>query len=393
MTVSLGREDFESISEIVREQLQKLMPDNEFIKTDSLIFGPEFMAEPLRISTPSTHFDFDPVHEVYITKIREEIQASDLTPEEKSKKQLQLESIILFGQLLFSQSASLHFLKNPLEDKSEEVISPINLKMEQLRALVENEGIQYNSSKLEALTRRKAFNDSLNELKKTINDSALEADEKKQLLGNLGKAKDFYYQANDLNFKYANKPSRSFSNFVNNCERYGSKIALTASIIAIGATALSLIPCLAPVMVPIALVATTISMVIGLPLALKNVGTMIYNLIRFEAAPTPGELINAALLGTSLLLAGVGGVVAQAVNSGALSATANLITKAVTTVDDIAKTSIGLAGHALQETKLDQVEFYKSELDRLRPKEQNLDPNNSHDEEKPQPDSGLPTLS
>ncbi|KTD51299.1 hypothetical protein [Legionella quateirensis] len=381
MKVTLFRDDYESISQIVRDQLRQLMPDNEFAQTEYLLFGPEFMAQPLRISTPSTNFDFDPVHTGYINILKDEINSTDDSPENKQLKKQQLESIILFGQILFSQSASLHFLNKSAIDASLEEDNPIALKIERLRTLVQKEGIQFESSKLEALSRRKEFNDELTDLKRTIKDSSLDEENKAQLLDNLSKTKDFYYQANDFNFKYANKPSRSYSNFVNNCERLGSKIALTASLVAIGATALSLVPAFAPVMIPIALAASTISLVIGLPLALKKVGTMLYNLIRFGAAPTPGELITTALLGTSLIMAGVSNVIGQAVNSGVLSKTAQLITQAVAAVSNLGKAAIGIAGQNISEEHLDKVEFYKSELVRLKPQEQGLELNMQNSEE------------
>ena len=381
MKVTLYRDDYESISQIVREKLRQLMPDNDFAQTEYLLFGPEFMAQPLRISTPSTHFDFDPVHTGYINILRDEINSSDDSQEEKRLKNQQLESIMLFGQILFSQSASLHFLQKSEIDASLEEDNPIALKMERLRVLVQKEGIQFESSKLEALSRRKEFNDELNDLKRTIKDSSLDEENKAQLLDNLSKTKDFYYQANDFNFKYANKPSRSYSNFVNNCERIGSKIALVASLVAIGATALSLIPPFAPVMMPLALAASTISVVIGLPLALKTVGTMLYNLIRFGAAPTTGELITTALLGTSLVMAGVSHVIGQAVNSGVLSKTAQLITQAVAAVSNIGKAAVGIAGQNISEVHLDKVELYKSELVRLKPQEQSIELNMHNSEE------------
>lgn len=127
MKVSLDREDYESIFNIVRQQLRDVMPENEYTQSDELVFGPEFMAIPLRISTPSTQFDFDPVHKEYIQLMRNEINESNLTPEEQMIKSQQLESIMLFGQLLFSQSVSLHFLKNAFEDNPENISASIEL--------------------------------------------------------------------------------------------------------------------------------------------------------------------------------------------------------------------------------------------------------------------------
>ncbi len=379
MKVILDTADYESISEIVRQQLRELMPDNEYAQSDQLVFGPEFMVKPLRISTPSTKFDFDPVHKEYIQEMRNQIKESSGTTEEQQQKNQQIDSIMLFGRLLFAQSASLHFLKKAFEEKPAN--PAIDARMEGLKELIQKEGIQYDSSRFDALSRRKEFNDKLNALKQDIASSELSNNEKERLSVNLSKAKDFYFQANDFNFEYANKPSRSFSNFINACERYGSRISLATSIIAIGASALSLIPCLAPVMVPIALAATAITMAIGLPIALKNVGTMLYNMIRFQAAPTPAELINTTLLGTSLLLAGVGGVVGQAVSSGALSANADLITKAVTAVNDLTKISAGTAGQYQLSTKEPTISFFKSEVSRLKTAKAENSPSRVQDED------------
>lgn len=374
MNVHLNNKEYESISTIVREKLQQLMPDNVFVKNEALVFGPEFLAQPLRIDTPKTKIEFDDQKKFFVKTLRDEIDQADLPPSEKRQKNQQLESIILFGQILFSQSACLHFLKNPLEKKettdedinddperlSQLIAIETNFKL--LRQLAEQEGVNHDSSRLEALTRRKQFNDLVHNTKHLIKNSDLENDEKHQFYYNLSKAKDFYSQANDFNFRYANKPSRSFSNFINTLEKYGTKIALAASIIAIGATALSLIPPLAPIMAPIALVSSSISMAIGLPLALKNLGTMIYNLIRFGAAPTPAELINTALLGTSLLLSGVGGVVAQAVNAGQLAQVANITTKALTSANDLTKATLGVTGQVMGEQTENSVNHYRSQL-------------------------------
>jgi hypothetical protein len=323
------------------------------------------MTEPLRICTPSTEVEFSQVQKEYVTNLRKKIKASHLEPEEKTRKLQQLESIILFGRLLFSQSASLHFLQNMLnkEHLSNQVIEN---NLQHLRELVHQEGIKFESSRFETLSRRKAFKQAWRETIQSINDSSLSKLEKKALINDVSKSRDFYYQCNDLNFTYANKPSRSFSNFVNSYQGIGSKVSLAASIIAIGASALAFIPVLAPIMGPIALVASTIALVIGLPLALKGVGTMLYNLIRFGVEPTPAELINTALLATSVLLSGVGNVVGQAVSAGVLTQTANLVTQGVTSANNLTKVSLGVVGQVGDFNNQSVVSHYKSELDKLK---------------------------
>lgn len=365
MKVTLNQKDYESISVIVRKKLCELMPDNELTAGGDFIFGPEFMTEPLRIFTPSTEVEFSQVQKEYVTNLRKKIKASQLEPEEKTRKLQQLESIILFGRLLFSQSASLHFLQNMLnkEHLSNQVIEN---NLQHLRELVHQEGIKFESSRFETLSRRKAFKQAWRETMQSINDSSLSQLEKKTLINDVSKSRDFYYQCNDLNFTYANKPSRSFSNFVNSYQGIGSKVSLAASIIAIGASALAFIPVLAPIMGPIALAASTIALVIGLPLALKGVGTMLYNLIRFGVEPTPDELINTVLLATSILLSGIGNVVGQAVSAGGLTQTASLVTQGVISANNLTKVSLGVVRQIGDFNNQSVVNHYKSELGKLK---------------------------
>lgn len=371
MKVTLEHEDYKAISNIVRVKLRELLPKNELHKGD-IIFGPEFMATPLRISTPSTRFQFTKEQREYVSLMRKEINESDATQDIKKRKIQNLESIILFGQILFAQSASLHFLSehlylHPPKNKKETTArNTIAQQMLELQKLVDKEGIKHSSSKFDALSRRKAFNDQFGMLKHLIKEAPLNDTDRHALLNNLNKSKSFYYQANDFNFKYANKPSRSFSNFLNNYESIGSKVALAASIVAIGATALSLIPPLAPFMAPIAMVASTIALVISLPLAFKSLGTMIYNLLRFGAEPTPGELINAAVLGTSLVLAGVGNAISQAVNTGLVSQDATAISNGVNNAVAAGKIALGLKVQVDGLNKQAKINLYKSELDKLK---------------------------
>ena len=365
MKVTLEKKDYQAITGIVRSKLKNLLPDNELLNNGDIIFGPEFMAAPLRVSTPSTRFEFSKEQREYVSLMRKEINESAATRDEKKRKLRNLESIILFGQILFAQSASLHFLtnhqyKHSANNTTEEAErANIAQQMQELQKLVEKEGIQYSSSKFEALSRRKEFNDKYGALKHVIKEANLHEEDKYALLNDLSKAKSFHYQANDFNFKYANKPSRSYSNFLKDYEFYGSKIALAASMIAIGATALSLIPPLAPIMGPIAIVASTISLVIGMPLAFKNLGTMIYNLIKFGAEPTPGEIINAAVLG-------VGNIVGQAVTAGVTGQNATTIMQGVTTGINAGKIALGLKGQVEGLSSQAKVSLYKSELDKLK---------------------------
>ncbi|CAM2804717.1 hypothetical protein [Legionella worsleiensis] len=371
MKVRLDKSDYESISVKVVKQLRNILPDNEFAQQISIL-GPEFMAEPLRISTPSTRLDFelDPKHKEWINELKNEISSCSGTSKEKRIRMEQLESITLFGQILFAQSAALHFLDKTRECNRNRKLGDdtdlIHTRLDHLNVLIDKEGIQHGSSKLDTLKRRKAFDDELAAIKKEVKVSSLPEAKKNELLYNLAKTKDFYYQANDFNFQYADKPSRSYSDFVNKCERISSKISLVASLIAIGATALAFIPPLAPIMAPIALAASAISLALGAPFALKNVGTMLYNLIRFGAAPTPVELVTTALVGTSTLLVGVGGVVGHAVRTGVLQKTAQLITNSFNGLNTVTVATASAAGQFMVSRSMDKVALYKSQLEQIK---------------------------
>lgn len=380
--VTLHKEDYTAIAAVVRQQLRKLLPESELANKD-LIFGPEFMAPALRITTPSTKIQFDKHERQYIKFLRQEINSSTLSSTERQHKHRQLDSIILFGQVLLAQSACLYFLKKPFgEENSSPDPSPafhyLQENMHQLINLAEKEGVQFSSSKLEALSRRKEFSQRVQETKRAIVESPLTSEEKKTLIHHIQKAQSFYFQANDFNFNYANKPSRGFSNFLNNFEYYGSKVSLAAAIIALGATALSFIPPLAPVMGVIATVASSIALAISIPLALKTIGTMLYNLIRFGAAPTPTELVTTALVGTSVILMGAGSATLQAVQHGVAQSAALTVTQGLTTANDLVKMIGSLGGEVMVENGRQQMSLYKNELTKIgNSQESNSEPDSS----------------
>ncbi|USQ13552.1 hypothetical protein J2N86_12845 [Legionella lytica] len=365
--VTLHKEDYASIAEEVRKQLRCAFPKSDF-PCEEILFGPEFMAPALRIDTPSTKVEFSEKEQQYVKEQRALINHSQLSPEEKRKRQQHLDSIILFGQILFAQASCLHFLKKTCpQPRADSTITAAQMQtleahLDKLNNLVENEGIQYMSSRFEVLSRRKEFNQYLSEIKHELKNMPLDMEEKKIFLRNLHKARDFYLQANDFNFTYANKSTRNFSAFLANYEYYGSKVSLAASLIAIAATALALIPPLAPIMGPIALAATCISMAIGVPLALKTVGTMIYNLIRFGAAPTPTELATTALVGTSIALMGAGSFVTTAIQQGLISSTAATVTQTLKTINDTVKMAGSIGGSFMADQARQKVNQYKAEL-------------------------------
>ena len=362
MPITLEQEDYKDITAIVRLKLHELMPE---IEHGPIIFGPEFLSLPLRISTPSTQFTFNKSQEEYITKLRAGINNSEQTTAEKAIKNQQLDSIILFGQLLFSQAASLHFLSE---------LDPANKTQQELYKLVNQEGVQFSCSRFETLSRRKQFKELAAEMKLAIQNAPLDKSQKQEQLANLHKAQGFYYQVNDLNFQYATKPSRDFSNFVRSYEHYGSKLALAAAIIAIGATALSLIPALTPIMAPIAMVASTIALCIGLPLAFKNLGTMLYNLIRFGAEPTPAELISSALMATTVILLGSTSIIQNAIGKGLLSESAGTINKGVSTANSLTKITVGIRGQITGSYQQETVGLFKAKLAGMKPEEPEAGP-------------------
>ncbi|MDR3501910.1 MAG: hypothetical protein P4L79_04940 [Legionella sp.] len=367
--VTLHKEDYTSIAEEVRKQLRGVFPESEFAHGD-ILFGPEFMAPALRIDTPSTKVEFSEKEQHYVKELRNEINKSTLSPEQKRQKQQHLDSIVLFGQILFAQSSCLHFLKKPFHKPDASIpiadIQKLEAHLDKLKKLAENEGIQHTSSRFEVLSRRKEFKQYLSEIKHELKDMPLSMEEKKAFLRNLHKARDFYLQANDFNFTYANKPTRNFSAFLNNYEYYGSKVSLAASLIAVAATALALIPPLAPIMGPIALAATCIGMAIGVPLALKTVGIMIYNLIRFGAAPTPTELATTALVGTSIALMGAGSFVTAGLQQGLISTTAATVTQGLKAVNDTVKMAGSIGGSIMADQARQKITQYKEELAKMQ---------------------------
>ncbi|MFJ1268488.1 hypothetical protein ACD661_07980 [Legionella lytica] len=365
--VTLHQEDYASIAKEVREQLRKAFPKSELAKQE-ILFGPEFMAPALRIDTPSTKIEFSAKEQHYVKELRAQINHSDLSPQEKHQRQQHLDSIILFGQILFAQASCMHFLKKPFHHSepgsamTEADMQKFKTLLGPLKTLVENEGIQHTSSRFEVLSRRKEFSQYLSEIKRELKEMPLSMEEKKTFLHNLHKARDFYLQANDFNFTYANKSTRNFSAFLNNYEYYGSKVSLAASLIAVTASALALIPPLAPIMGTIALVATCIGMAIGVPLALKTVGAMLYNLIRFGAAPTPTELATTALVGTSIALMGTGSLVANALQQGLISTATVTVTQSLKTINDTVKMVGSIGGSIMADQARAKVNQYKAEL-------------------------------
>lgn len=378
MKVKLSPDDFQSISVTLKQQLKDLLPDNELCQQTDFLFGPEFMAPTLRIFTPATQYDFATDQTKFVRELRKRINNDALlSKQDRYNKHQQLDSIILFGQILFAQSASFHFLeqtknKLPSQSVTEKTSEQLKKQFQILHELIAQEGILMESSRLEALKRRQEFKKKYATAVKLIDDlypkdhklSIVEKLNKKDMLSDLYKTRGFYYQVNDLNFKYALKPSRCFSRFVNHCENYGSKIALTASIIALVATSLSFIPVLTPIMAPIALVASAISLSIGLPIALKNLGTMLYNLLRFGVEPTPGELIGTAMLASSFVLSGATIAISQAVSTGALQQTANLITQQVSNAKNVTGISLGVAGWISGVSASKNIQTYKNQVEK-----------------------------
>ncbi|VEG91623.1 hypothetical protein [Legionella spiritensis] len=346
MTIALKTNEYRDIAGIVTGKLNELFPGHQ--RLINAFMGPAIIAQPLRISTPKTAINFNESEKSAIKTLRAQIN-EEQDKEKRYKKQQRLESMILLGQILFAQSACRYFLEQCQRNNADNLL--IQQYFQRLQDIIEREGVAFQSSRLDALTRRKEFSDIWAKIEREIRAADLSEDARNQWLRNLSRMRGFYYQVNDLNFKYAQKPSRHFSKVVNELEDFGSKIALAASIIAIGATALSFIPPLAPVMGVIAFTAAHVSLMIGLPLALKRMGTILYNMIRFGAAPTVGEVIGTALLGTSMLLAGLSGIAAQAVSMGFIGRWAEITTSGLKAANNLTKASMGIAGQVAQSSQ------------------------------------------
>ncbi|KTD56109.1 hypothetical protein Lsai_2239 [Legionella sainthelensi] len=361
MHEKLNRNEYNAIAKEVALQLHTLFPQVKYQVIHS-VFGPEILAQPLRISTLKTKVEFKEIEKKSLAQLREKIkQEKDKTIREQ--KLQQLESIILFGQLLFSQSACLYFFR---ECKSASINPKTTKILMDINTLIEEEGLTVESSRFEVLSRRKKFDELFSEIhqriKMVINTTPNKQVDIYRLQENLAKTKIFYYQINDLNFKYAQKPSRSFSTLVNTLQNCGSKVAVTATVIAIGAAALSFITPLAPIMTPIALAASYVSLAIGAPLALKNVGTILYNLFRFGAAPSTGELIGVAFIATNLLTTGLGTLANQLVTLGVTGKWAIKTVSCLKEIDNLTKASLGIVGQigqSKQNVEIEQVNEHR----------------------------------
>ncbi|WP_237762007.1 hypothetical protein [Legionella santicrucis] len=353
----MNRNEYNAIAKEVALQLHTLFPQVDPHVIHS-VFGPEVLAQPLRISTLKTKVDFEETEKKALAQLREKMkQEKDKTV--RDQKLQQLESIILFGQLLFSQSACLYFLR---ECKNTSINPKITKILTDINKLIEQEGLTIESSRFDVLSRRKKFDELFSEIyqqiKITVNTESNKQVDVSRLQESLAKTKIFYYQINDLNFKYAQKPSRSFSTLVNTLQNWGSKVAVTATVIAIGATALSFIPPLAPIMTPIALASSYVSLVVSFPLALKNLGTILYNLFRFGAAPSTGELIGAAFIATNLLTTGLSRVANQLVTLGVTGKWAIHTVNGLKEVENLTKASLGVIGQisqSKQDVEIEQV--------------------------------------
>lgn len=358
MNEKLNRDEYNAIVKEVISKLQILFPqvDSHVIQS---VLGPEILAKPLRISTRKTKVDFEEIEKKAVVQLRDEIKQEKNKTIREQKLQ-QLDSIILFGQLLFSHSACCYFFRECERISSSPKMAEI---LSSIRKLIEEEDLLIESSRFEALSRRKKFDELFSEIRQQIklyvNENSIDVPGLKE---NLKKTKLFYYQINDLNFKYAQKPSRSFSTLVNTLQSFGSKVALAATIIAIGATALSFIPPLTPIMAPIALASSYVALLIGAPLALKNLGTMLYNIFRFGAAPSPGELIGAAFIATNLLTTGLSKIANQLVTLGVTGKWAVQTVNGLKGVESLAKSSLGIVGQigqSIENVEIEQVNEHR----------------------------------
>jgi hypothetical protein len=356
--------DYAIIANSVREQIKSL-PGYDCILPEELRLGPEFLANNLRISTPKTSVKFTPQEQNHLNLVREQIRKEN-RPNAKERLQ-QLDSIVLFGQLLFSQAGCLAFLdKFQCDEESGFYADIANLKKLANAGGVEIETI----SKREVLSQRKTFSQTIKNLMLKLARSPLSDQQKRLFESDLFKAQGFYFQLNDLNFTYANAPSRRYSNFVNAIELQGSRVALGASIVAIFATALSFIPVLAPVALPVAAIASLTALCIGMPLSMKKVVTMIYNGIKYDAAPTKGELINATLFGLCLLAAGTGGIINSAINTNLLGKFAFLVTKLVKAGKNLGQASLGAFGQVIKNNQQKNIHaFFQIKEEHKNPRE------------------------
>lgn len=363
----LSNEQCSELALQVKAELLRIFPKGEKL-LEGFAFSKELLAKPERIGAAVTIAHGEEIKKNYADTMRKQIKSDNsLKKEEKKEKLQQLDTILFFGQLLFSQQASLYFLNKGLEnvkrmEGDDKLKQSLSEKIGELERLAKDEGIKSEDKKIDVLLRWQKYNEVLEELDKDLRKSRGNNEIKGEIEENLEQAKGFFSQANDLNFNNANKPSRPWSNFVNSISKYGSMVSLGAAILSIGAVAMSFIPPLTPIMAPIAVVSTGVALGVGAPIQVKDLSTMVYNKVRFNKNPTHTEVINASLLAAGVFTAGLTTVSKAAMYTGVIGGAGQTIAvQSIRTVNSLTNTGVFLKEEI--DAKQDEQDEEKREQD------------------------------
>ncbi|CDZ76998.1 hypothetical protein BN59_01277 [Legionella massiliensis] len=163
------------------------------------------------------------------------------------------------------------------------------------------------------LADRKEMDNLFKKLEKNI-DSLEGVDEevKLEIKAHLAAGKDFFYNKNDVNFQSPTHMTLG-SKIKNGAEGFGGLAGLGSGITAIIAGGVTVVfPPAAVVTVPVMTGCAAVALTTALPAGISKVGTTVKNGVKYGAAPSPGELVNISLLGTSLFTLGFANAVPSA---------------------------------------------------------------------------------
>lgn len=162
-------------------------------------------------------------------------------------------------------------------------------------------------SRKDVLQARNDFSDAYQRTLKALNKTSLARALKTSLKAQLKRAKQFYYNKNDINFIFPLKGTHSWSSMKHEYYDKGSKIGLACgSVSLLCAILVFLVPPSAVITAPIALATGITSLAFNGPIAIAKVSETASNAIRYGAAPSTAECVNLAFLSATVVTFGLG---------------------------------------------------------------------------------------
>ncbi len=314
MSVKVQQEDFKNIQKKVITNLRTLLADYNIVvaeKDFSWTLNDAIFVKPLRVSThkteaPSTEPSDEELKTDLYNHLKKEIESGSRPSDVHS-----LNTVFLLGQLIFSQSSGQHYI-----DKCQSSLQKLKASPELINGLNSlKKYLEIDSEKPEKghpnfLEKRKNFSREYDALQKQLKEARKNDSANEELYSavsdDLSKAKQFFYQMNDFNYRHADKIYTKLSvlsRLANKAEQISHPLALVSIISTVILTALSFV---FPPLIPCALAANAIMLGIMLPPVLYKIGTMVKNYLFYDVAPTKEELVNSAAIGFSVATVGIG---------------------------------------------------------------------------------------